>query len=173
MYIFVLKIRHIKLKEQISITVFTDGSYNPQHKIGTWASCILFADNEKILWNSETNSSQHAMELLAVIKSIEYIEAKINQEYSIVVYTDSAYVEGLIGREKKLYASNFKTKKGTDIANREKVELFYEIIKTKKIKIIEIESHKKKGLSEISDYNRKVDKLARKKLKEIIKKIDY
>ncbi|MDA3779573.1 MAG: hypothetical protein PF487_05015 [Bacteroidales bacterium] len=153
----------------MQITVFTDGSYSPKYKIGTWASCIILRDDEKILSDFENDTSQHAMELLAVIKSISYVEQNISKEYEITVYTDSAYVEGLIGRKEKLLKSNFKTKKEKDIANRTLVELFYETLQGQKVKIIEVESHKKQGVSEINDYNRKVDKLARKNLKEIIR----
>ncbi|MEA3317036.1 MAG: RNase H family protein [Bacteroidota bacterium] len=157
--------------EEKQITIICDGSYSPKYNIGTWASIIILDDKEKILTNLQQNTSQHAMELLAVIDSIKYIEQKHTNNYQITVYTDSAYVEGLIRRQKKLTASNFKTKKDKDIANRELVILFYKTIKDKPLKITEIESHKKKGHSEINDYNRKVDQLARKNLKKIIKKL--
>ena len=160
------------MKKQSKINIFTDGSYDAHHKTGAWAGIIVSGDEEKTLTGSDEKQSQHVMELKAVIRCIEYAIRNYENVSKIQIYTDSSYVKNLIPRREKLQNAGFKTKKGVHIANRPWVEYFYNLIKNQPIEIEKICSHQKKGVSEATDYNRKVDQLARRLLKRKIKGLD-
>ncbi len=151
--------------------VYTDGSYHPQKNVGAWASKTI-GDSEKLISGIKNGTSQHEMELLAVINSLEYLNKFYDYPVHIKIYTDSEYVLKLLSRKKSLQSKNFLTKAGKPIRNREIIKKFYEMEESfQDITIIKVASHQKQGVSRISDHNRMVDKLSRKILrKEILKK---
>lgn len=158
-----LKIRNIFSQEPHTIKIITDGSASPKHGIGAWASYIVTPSEETVLKDTESNATQHAMELKAVLKSLTYIQSTFQiVSVSLEVYTDSDYVLGLPGRKKKLVSNNFQTKKGNEVRNRALIAEFYEWLEYLNITLIPVEGHAKKGQSAITDYHREVDKLSRK-----------
>jgi ribonuclease HI len=59
-----------------------------QIHIGAWAA-ILFVDDNKILLKGEVQNTTHnRMQLLAVIKAIEFV-IENHKEPTIIIYTDS------------------------------------------------------------------------------------
>ncbi len=105
------------------------------------------------------------MELTAVIKAFEYVKAQAYNFGEIVVYSDSQYVVQLYGRKKKLQRNNFRTKKGKPIQNTDLVERLICLMGTIEIRFVKVKAHQKK--TESLNYNREVDKLARKLLREL------
>ena len=149
-----------------NIEVFTDGSYEPQVSFGAWAALIVFGGKEKMLSGTSEQSSQHKMELQAVIQSLEYIIKNYGNEMPIKLYTDSEYVENLLSRKEKLLKNDFITKKGKNIKHTADIKQFYQLEEKLNITITRVNSHQKKGVSRISDQNRRVDKFARKLVKQ-------
>ena len=150
-----------------TIKIYTDGSCNTQSKIGVWAA-ILFINNEIIkLYDVEENTTNNRMELTAVIKSIEYIQDNYPNYNSIELYTDSQYVEKLPSRAEQLIKNNFITKKGSLLQNTDLIKRFYELLKFTKIQIVKVKAHQKS--TEEINYNREVDKLTRKILRNYLK----
>ena len=154
------------MEEASYIEVFTDGSYEPQIAFGAWAALIVFNENEKMLSGTSEQSSQHKMELQAVIQSLEYIIEHYGYNTPVKLYTDSEYVENLLSRREKLLRDNFITKKGKNIKHATDIKQFYHLEEKLNITITRVPSHQKKGVSRISDKNRRVDKLARKLVKQ-------
>lgn len=151
-----------------AIEVYTDGSYHPQKDIGAWASKII-GDFEKVITGVKNGTSQHEMELLAVINSLDYIKKAYTMAVSIKIYTDSEYVLNLLPRKKNLQSKKFLTKAGKPIRNREGIIKFYEIEENfRDLRIMKVASHQKQGISKATDHNRMVDKLSRKILREEI-----
>ena len=148
------------------IEVFTDGSYEPQIAYGAWAALIVYNGKEKMLSSTSEQSSQHKMELQAVIQSLEYIIEHYGNDIIVKLYTDSEYVEKLLSRKEKLFKNNFITKKGNNIKHTADIKQFYQLEEKLNITITRVPSHQKKGVSRISDNNRRVDKLARKLVKQ-------
>ena len=148
------------------IEVFTDGSYEPQIAYGAWAALIVYNGKEKMLSSTSEQSSQHKMELQAVIQSLEYIIEHYGIETPIKLYTDSEYVENLLKRKEKLLKNDFITKKGSNIKHTADIKQFYHLEEKLNITITRVPSHQKKGVSRVSDHNRRVDKLARKLVKQ-------
>ena len=141
------------------IEIFTDGSCHTQQCVGAWASIILVNEQKVILSGSELETTHNRMEILAVIKSIHYVQENHKEIKTIHIVSDSQYVIGLVDREKKFIASNFKTKSGNDIRNSDLVIELLKLLKEFKVSFVKIKAHQK--LSEATKYNIEVDKLSR------------
>lgn len=147
------------------IEIYTDGSCHTQQCVGAWASVILYHNNKITLSGSELDTTHNRMEILAVTNSIKHVIEHYPLIKEIKIISDSQYVIGLIDREKKFIANNYKTKAGADIRNVDLVKELLSILKTKKVEFTKIKAHQKP--SEASKYNIEVDKLCR----EIVRKL--
>ena len=151
-------------KHQIS--VYTDGSCHTKLKIGVWAA-ILFIDQEKITINGIVKNTTHnSMELKAVTEAINYLVKGNYQFKGINIYTDSQLIERIPLRKEKLKKNNFQTKKNTAIQNIELVKTLIHQIDSMPITLIKVKAHQKTNGKE--NYNREVDKLVRKLLRNNI-----
>lgn len=110
------------------------------------------------------------MELLAVIKSIEFIVSKQMTHHKLLIYTDSQYVERIPQRSEKFIKQNFKTKSGKDIQNLVLVKKLVDLLKTSSVEFIKVKAHQK--ASENHNYNREVDKLCRSIVRREVSKED-
>ena len=150
------------------IEVYTDGSCNPQYQIGGWAALIFINDKKIVLQGIATETTHNRMELIAVIKSIEYVIKEIKEFELIKIYTDSQYVERIPFRIQKLVSNDFITKKGKSIQNIDLVKKLITLIETIEIELIKVKAHQK--ASDIPNYNREVDNLSRKLVRRQIDK---
>lgn len=141
------------------IEIFTDGSCHTQQCVGAWASIILVNEQKVILSGSELETTHNRMEILAVIKSIHYVQENHKESKTIHIVSDSQYVIGLVDRERKFIARNFKTKSGNDIRNSDLVIELLKLLKEFTVRFVKIKAHQK--LSEATKYNIEVDKLSR------------
>ena len=149
-----------------SIIVYTDGSCNPKHSIGGWVAILFIGDEKKILSGVVNKTTHQRMELVAVIKSFEYL-ANL-QIQSAELYTDSQYVVGISGRKLKLEKAGFVTSKNKPISNVDLVRTFVGFIETLNIRFVKVKAHL--NTSELN-FNREADKLARKIVREAVNKI--
>jgi len=150
------------------IEIYTDGSCNPQYKIGGWAS-LVFSKGEKIVLKGiATETTHNRMELIAVIESIEYVLKEIKELELIKIYTDSQYVERIPFRAEKLVSKDFLTKKGKSIQNLDLIQKLITLFETTEIEFIKVKAHQK--ASDTPNYNREVDKLSRKLVRQQINK---
>jgi ribonuclease HI len=152
------------------IEVYTDGSCHTQKCIGGWAAIIFMNDEKIMLQGKEFNTTHNRMELLAVIKSVEFIRKNNPTPKEIHVVSDSQYVVGLTNRKEKFNVKNFTTKKGNDIKNVDLVKELLNLTETVKITFIKIKAHQKQ--SETTHYNIEVDKLSRKIVREAVNEIN-
>ncbi len=152
------------------IEIYTDGScYNGRH-VGSWVA-ILFIEGEKIvLSGTATDTTNHRMELTAVIKAIEYVKDKHSSVTNIRIVSDSQYVIGIVDRKEKLMATGFKTKKRKDTRNVDLVKHFLAHEETIHIQFIKIKAHQQPTAE--ANYNIEADILARKILRDFVKIID-
>ena len=146
------------------IECFTDGSYNHQTGFGAWAAIIFIKGQRFEINGTERESTHNRMEILAVIKAIDFIENKINTLDNINIYSDSQYVINLPNRLGKFKSLNFHTKKGTEIQNIDLVKQLLQLYSKGNVTLIKVKAHQKKG--EDVNYNREVDKLVRKLVRE-------
>ena len=87
--------------EDSAIVIYTDGSCNPKQGVGAWASLLFVDESKVVLTGTEEQTTHQRMELLAVIKSFEYLAKANILLRAIELYTDSQYVTGLSDRKMK------------------------------------------------------------------------
>ena len=150
----------------MQIQIFTDGSCHTQLKIGGWAAVILLEKEIFKISGQEKYTTHNAMEILAVLKGIDFLEKKKILFSKIEVISDSQYVVRILERKEKLKLANFLTKKNAPIRNKELVKKLIEKIETLPLVFTKVKAHQKK--SESINYNRVVDKLARAEVRKAV-----
>ena len=139
------------------IQIYTDGSCHTQLVIGAWGAIVLVDDKKVVLSAVETDTTHNRMELLGVIRAVEYLEENNLAGNIIEVYSDSQYVVNLLIRKTRLKQKNFNTKKGTPIQNSDLVQKLIQQIETHDINFTKVKAHQKDG----DAMNREVDILVR------------
>jgi ribonuclease HI len=109
------------------------------------------------------------MELFSAIKTFEYLESLDLTNIKIRIHSDSQYLVRIIERKDKLEKNDFKTKKDSDIQNKDLVTKIINYLSIFDIEFIKVIAHVKKG--ETENFNRKVDMLSRKIVRNRVKKI--
>jgi ribonuclease HI len=147
------------------IECYTDASYNPKFDRGTWASIIFVHNKKKVIKKVEKSTNHNRLELKAIIETIKYL-SDFNEE--VIIYTDSQYAANLKSRSEKLAKKNFKTAKGNLIRNFDLVQELLFLLSSMDVKLIKVKAHMKKDESE--NYNREVDILVRRMLRDYLKR---
>jgi ribonuclease HI len=156
----------VKRENQVT-TVYTDGSCNPVEGIGAWAA-IIFSDGEKVfLSGSDTNTTHQAMELMAALKSFEYILSAKTSGVKIRLHTDSQYLVNLPKRKEKLEASALRTKNQAPVRNAELIRVLFSYLAVLSVTFIKVTAHQRSVNGE--NYNREVDRLSRKIVRDSVR----
>lgn len=149
----------------MQIQIFTDGSCHTQQRVGGWAAIILGEKENVELKGFEKDTTHNAMEILAVLKALDFLEKNSNITFTTIeIVSDSQYVVRILERKEKLKANNFLTKKGSPIRNVDLVQKLIERIETLPLIFTKIKAHQK--ATEIINYNRVVDQLARNEVRK-------
>lgn len=142
------------------IQIYTDGSCHTQLCIGAWASIILIGDKKINLSGVVENTTHNRMEISAVIKTLDFFIKEINIDFDkITIVSDSQYVVGLLDRRPKFIVSNYKTKAGKDIRNKDLVWQLFNHTDNLNIEFVKIKAHQKQ--TDVINYNNEVDKICR------------
>jgi len=143
-----------------SIEIYTDGSCHTQLCVGAWASIILVNEDVINLSGVVYSTTHNRMEILAVIKALELITEKINYtNLKITVVSDSQYVVGLLNRRPKFILSDYKTKAGKDIRNKDLVTSLFKYTDYLNIDFVKIKAHQKP--TGRLNYNNEADQICR------------
>ncbi len=153
-----------------NIEVFTDGSCHTQLCIGAWASVLLINDQKVCLSGVLNNTTHNRMEILAVLKALEYIVKSNISFVKITIVSDSQYVVGLLDRQSKFIKSNFKTNALNDIRNVDLVKELFNYTDKLNVEFIKIKAHQKP--TDIINYNIEVDKTCRNLVRKAVSEID-
>ena len=148
------------------IKAYTDGSCHTKHKVGAWAAIIFIDSKEIVLKNTDLDTTNQRMELSAVLNVLNYLKTNKLNDSKIVIYTDSQYVVGIEGRMDKFKTQDYKTKKGEAIRNEDLVRKLVFYIENLNIDFIKVKAHQR--TSDTKNYNRFVDKLCRKLVREYV-----
>lgn len=151
------------------INIFTDGSCHTKLNIGGWASILLLENEKIILKGKEINTTHNRMELLAVIKAIDFACEK-HKNAPIAIHTDSQYVFRIPERMEKLRKNKFITKKGNTLHNNDLLELLIKQIEEHKIEFIKVKAHQKNEEG-VTNYNTEVDIIARQIVREAVNEL--
>ena len=153
-----------------SIKLFTDGSVNPQKKIGFAAYIKLIDENQNIQAIKKTiklkkfeNTSSTKLELQALLWALED-----SNEKNIIVYTDCQNILTLKNRRQRFETNNYYTKKGKLIANHELYKEFYRLTDNLNCEFIKVKGHQQEDLKDnIDNIFTLVDKASRNALREL------
>ena len=133
--------------------VYTDGSCLGNPGKGGWAALIIKNDKEEVIFGSEKNSTNNRMELTEAINAL----LKTEESKKIKIYTDSKYlkdgIEKWINNWKK---NDWKNANKKDVKNKDLWTKLDKLISKKQISWEWVKAHS------VSEYNNKVDILARK-----------
>ncbi len=124
-----------------NLIIYTDGAYKPSTDQGGWAFVAI--ENDKVIksdYNSEKNTTNNRMEIMGVLKAIEYFNGQSRCK-TCTIYTDSQYVWGTI-------VKNWKRNKNHDLW--EKIDK----IISPKVEVKWVKGH------DNNPYNNMADKLA-------------
>lgn len=141
------------------IEIYTDGSCHTQICLGAWASIILINDTKINISGVVENTTHNRMEILAVIKALDYVVSHFENLKSMKIVSDSQYVVGLLDRQTKFVSSHYKTKAGNDIRNKDLVLQLFNHTNILDIKFVKIKAHQKP--TDVINYNNEVDKVCR------------
>lgn len=149
------------------ISIYTDGSCNPVCRIGGWAA-ILFIGEEKILLSgTQVETTHQRMELTAAAQAIAHLQTLASADQEICIYTDSQYLVGLPHRKSKLLLAGLTTKKNLLLPNADLIQQLLGYLDTLSLTFIKVKSHEK--FSDLENYNREVDKLSRKIVRDSVR----
>ena len=99
-----------------TISIWTDGACSGNPGPGGWGALIKFPNSTKKISGSVTDTTNNRMEMLAVIKSLEFI----NSNFKITIYTDSTYVkDGITSWIHNWKVNNWKNSQKKDVKNKD------------------------------------------------------
>ena len=152
-----------------TIKLFTDGSVNPQLKIGFGA--YLVVDNSSLVnclqdtikIKKFENTSSTLLELQTLLWALD----EINLSGIVHIYTDCQNILGLKKRCEEFEKNGYMTKSHKLISNHELYKAFYKKIKSLDCEFIKVKGHKKTSTKdEIDTFFTLVDKASRNALRE-------
>lgn len=146
------------MQEKPKVSIYTDGACSGNPGPGGWAAILIYQGREKELCDSEENTTNNRMEMMAAIKGLQ----ALNKPCKVDLYSDSAYLVNAFnnGWIKKWQSNGWLTSKKKPVENQ---DLWKELINM--FNIHEIEFHKVKGHAD-NEYNNRCDKLAVKAYSE-------
>jgi ribonuclease HI len=137
------------------VTVYTDGSCEPNPGPGGWAALILEDGRETVLKGFEKVSTNNRMEMTAALEALR----KIDRLKPVLVYTDSQYLKnGVESWLKEWKAKNWKRKNGP-LLNVDLWKLISAEIDQRKVTWKWVRGHVG------NPYNERVDRIARQVMK--------
>lgn len=158
----------MKKNKQI-IPIYTDGSclYNPG--VGGWAA-IICTEQKKGLKGAKAYTTNNEMEILAVLKALEFMEENLgeNSNIEVQIHTDSAYVEKAINSKwlESWKKNGWKNAQKKEVSYKEEWQRIDEIMNKLNVKFIKVEAHADNKLNNL------VDKYARQEAKDLSEKIE-
>ena len=155
------------------IYLFTDGSVNPQSKVGFGAYLLLdklefipVEFDKKIKIKKFNNTSSTKLELETLLWALNDVSLK---NFKIIVYTDCQNIIGLNERRDRFEKNNYMTSKGSVIKNHELYKDFFNKSDTLDCEFIKVKGHKKTSVkNEIDEIFTLVDRATRKALRKNI-----
>lgn len=150
-----------------SAEVYTDGSCHTKVRIGAWVAIVLIGTEKHLLSGIVADTTNNAMELTAVIKAIEYINAQYPGINNIKIISDSQYVVGLIVRRENLVRLDYCNQKGKPLPNAALVKQLLQQALAFDLEFVKIKAHQK--VNQHTQYNIEADILARKLVRDAVK----
>lgn len=147
--------------------LFTDGSVNPQKRIGFGAYLSVSDKNEvsEVQVKKFENTSSTQLELETLLWALESIPLTTE----LVIYTDCQNILGLPARREGLEQRDYHSKTGKPIKHTLLYQKFFELCDTYQCSFIKVKGHKKTHLKDdVDKLFTLVDKASRNALRSHI-----
>jgi ribonuclease HI len=143
------------------IKIYTDGACSGNPGIGGWGVLVLTTNQQKTeLYGGEEKTTNNRMEMIAIIKGLEYVIDRNLVNEKIEFYTDSQYVKnGVDDWVSNWISNNWRKSDGEDVKNKDLWEKIVELRDKVKVSFIWVKGHSN------NEYNDYADKLAKKFIK--------
>jgi ribonuclease HI len=159
----------VRLMETMKL--FTDGSVDPQSKIGYGAYLAVFENGmsldllrSRVKLQRFEQTSSTKLELQTLLWALEDLDTRGRR---VVVYTDSQNIMGLPGRRERLEQSGYQSKKNTPIHNHELYQAFYRRMDQLEIQFMKVKGHKRSiQKDEVDQIFTLVDRASRNALRK-------
>lgn len=147
------------MKELPVVTIFTDGTCEPNPGPGGWAALLQFGDQEKILEGCEAATTNNRMELTAALRALQ----ALNQPCRVELFTDSEYLKRGITEWMPGWRKRQWRRKGGELANVDLWQALDEITTRHQITWHWVRGHAG------NKNNQRVDSLARRAARRELK----
>ncbi|WP_028387837.1 ribonuclease HI [Legionella fairfieldensis] len=145
----------------MTIEIYTDGACRGNPGPGGWGALLRHQGYEKILYGSETYTTNNRMELMAAIKALEALKRPCDVD----LYTDSQYVrQGMTAWLFQWKKKGWLNSKKEPVKNADLWQLLDELAKKHKITWHWVRGHAGHPENERADAlaNQAIDELLRK-----------
>lgn len=138
--------------ERKKVVLYTDGACSGNPGPGGYGAILMYKGIEKEISGGELNTTNNKMEIMAVIKGLEYLK----EPCDVTIYSDSAYVVNTIEKgwiyswKKNNWIKSDKSK----VKNIDLWEKLLELMEIHNITFIKVKGHAD------NEYNNRCDKLA-------------
>ncbi|MCP3942558.1 MAG: ribonuclease H [Desulfobacteraceae bacterium] len=139
------------------LKLFTDGSVDPQSKIGYGAYLVVFEKELSRSWLGTKvkvrrfeQTSSTKLELQTLLWALDEIQTL---GHRVMVYTDSQNIIGLQDRRDRLEQNEYRSKKNKRIKHYELYQKFYRMVDLVDCKFIKVRGHK------VSNEKNEIDRL--------------
>lgn len=162
-------------KYKKSIIVYTDGSCSGNGKNGAVGGIGVHFPNGELKDISKIFTQGYCTnqrtELYAILTALRYLKKKLGlRNYHVIIKTDSQYSIDCITKWIYGWTKNgWKTKIGTDVANKELIQLIHQYYEAYDIVFEHVDAHTR-GTDSDSIANDKADKLAQQATKKALSK---
>ncbi|MEJ2484356.1 MAG: ribonuclease HI [Anaerolineales bacterium] len=137
------------------VTIYTDGSCEPNPGAGGWAALLLFQDRQVPLSGAEAETTNNRMELTAAVEGLRALPERSR----VTMVTDSEYLKkGITEWMPNWRARNWR-RKGGKLANVDLWKVLDKILSQHEVEWRWVKAHAS------SRYNNQVDQLAREAMK--------
>ena len=121
------------------VTVFTDGACSGNPGPGGWGAILRFGEHEKELSDGEAETTNHRMELSAVIAAL----SALKEPCRVTVVTDSNYVSDAVtlGWAEGWRKKGWKRAGGAPAQNPDLWEKLLNLLKVHEVKFVWVKGH--------------------------------
>ncbi|MCP3871607.1 MAG: ribonuclease H [Desulfobacteraceae bacterium] len=152
------------------LRLFTDGSMNPQSKVGYGAYLVVpeaesFFEslNTRVKVKRFDQTSSTKLELQTLLWALTTIQIS---GCKVMVFTDSQNIIGLLGRRARLEQNDYQSKKNKRIKNYKLYQEFFKIVDQLDCEFVKVKGHKvSHQKDQIDKFFTLVDKASRKALR--------
>jgi ribonuclease HI len=138
-----------------TVTIYTDGSCEPNPGAGGWAALLLFKDRQIPLSGADPETTNNRMELTAAVEALKALPGA----HQVKIYTDSIYLKKGITEWLPVWRARNWKRKGGKLKNVDLWKALDAALQTHKVSWQWVKAHA------ASKYNNQVDRLAREAMR--------